>query len=183
MKIRKKLGIFAVALAVSLGAAFAVSAPAEAHASGYYYFKIYGYNLCLNVRDASLDNGALLQVSGCVDANRNFQFYIHYKGTGNGYTISPQHSYKCLDVADFNPNYWAFIQQYDCLGWGQTNQVFFENNPDFYTPRGPVEKWVTWPGDICLQPGSLTDGANVTQLSCGNTTQSHWEMVPVPVHG
>lgn len=115
-----------IAAAVLLSSSLVIALPGSASASVIGPFRIIatGTNQCLDVRDVSQANGALLQLYQCLIYQYNQQFYLYEAGQAWRYQIVTAHSGKCLDVKDVSQADGAYIQQWDCLGWSQTNQLF-----------------------------------------------------------
>jgi transposase InsO family protein len=83
---------------------------------------------CMDVRDVSYLNGALIQMYQCLGPNQTNQrwylFYVPGSGTPGVYQIVAAHSGKCLDVKDYSMSDAAELQQWECLGYNQTNQLW-----------------------------------------------------------
>jgi ricin-type beta-trefoil lectin protein len=125
VKLRQRLWAFLVALITALGIGAVVASPASAFA-GVYQIRPYGSGKCLDVTDVSYSNGAYLQLYDCLGPTQNNQLFYFSKvgGTTFNYQIKVVSSGKCLDVRDMSLSAGARIQQYDCIGYGQTNQIF-----------------------------------------------------------
>lgn len=129
--LRRRIAVFLTALA-ALAAVEAVAATPANAASPYNIRSLYtGFsgNWCMDVRDVSYSNGALIQLYQCLGPNQmNQRWYLfpvpEWTGYYNVYQIVAAHSGKCLDVKDYNLSDGAPLQQWDCLGYGQQNQLW-----------------------------------------------------------
>lgn len=124
----KLMAIFAAVL-VGLGlGAVALPVPASASFFGYYNIKPYGTNKCLDVTGVSYQNGAKIQLYDCLGGTQYNQvvYFAVVNQAEYWYQIKFAHSGKCLDVegGPYNTSYPVVLQQWDCLGPQQTNQVF-----------------------------------------------------------
>lgn len=119
------LGMFAV---TSPAAASPVSASSRiATTQGPWMLVAAGtYGKCLDVTGVSYANGAQLQVYDCITQYHQWNqiFYIYAVWGSPYYNIVAGHSGKCLDVTGVSTADYVPIQQYDCLGAGQANQMF-----------------------------------------------------------
>lgn len=168
MRLRRKVGAFLGALLVAFGVG-AVATPASAAAafSGPYTIRPSGGgSKCLDVEGVSRANGAYLQLYDCLGAfQTNQQFYLYLvPGTGNRYQIVARHSGKCLDVEGVSHDPGAQIQQYDCLGYGQSNQIFIVA-PDPY--NGSRYALIPWHSLQQVTYQGLFNGAAVFQWPTG----------------
>lgn len=130
MKFYRRIGVFFGALIVAIGiGAVATPASAAAYPSliGPYTISPYGSNKCLDIAGVSYENGAYAQLYDCLGRYQTNQvFYIHIvPGSSDRYQIIASHSWKCLDVEGVSQSPGARIQQYDCQGYGQANQIFY----------------------------------------------------------
>jgi hypothetical protein len=75
-------------------------------------------NKCLDVKDVSAQNGALVQQWDCWGGG-NQKWRLEDVG-GGYYQIHAQFTNKCLDVKDVSAQNGALVQQWDC--WGGGNQ-------------------------------------------------------------
>jgi hypothetical protein len=90
---------------------------------------------CLDVTGglAAVGNGVALQQWNCLGyAQANQRWQVSSTGDGSTYYLRAVHSGKCLDVrggpaATANG---AVLQQYDCLGYAQTNQRWYFTRGD-----------------------------------------------------
>lgn len=126
MRIPRRLAAAAGAVILGLGLAVAISSPASAYVIiGPVRIKAVYTNLCLDVRDVSQANGALVQLYTCLSTQYNQRFYLaNITNLPWQYNIVASHSGKCLDVKDISSADGALIQQWDCLGQYQFNQIF-----------------------------------------------------------
>lgn len=83
---------------------------------------------CMDVTDVSQANGARIQLYQCLGPNQMNQrwyfFPVPNSGNPSNYQIVAAHSGKCLDVTDYSLSDMAVLQQWECLGYGQTNQLW-----------------------------------------------------------
>lgn len=125
-KAKKLLAALIAASVATVGLTVVANGPA--FASSISQMRLYDApNKCLDVKDVSYDNGAPLQIYDCLPSQFNQQFYFFYvpgSGTPGRYQIVARHSGKCLDVRDVSYAPGAVVQQWDCLGYGQTNQLW-----------------------------------------------------------
>jgi hypothetical protein len=127
LPMRKKILAFATAVIVGLGLAVAIGSPAQAGTwLGPVRLRVYNTNLCADVRNYSLNEGALFQLYTCLPNQHNQQFWLVTTNVAWLYQIVAVHSGKCMDVKDVSYNDGAQIQQWNCLGLGQWNQLFFD---------------------------------------------------------
>ncbi len=145
--------ILAAMAAVVLGVGLAVVAGAPALAAlpvGPYSIKAQGSNKCMDVTGVSYANGAFIQMYDCLGgAQYNQVFYlVAVPGQPYVYQIKPSHSLKCLDIVGVSQDPGARVQQWDCLGVGQTNQLFyvFDNYPGYTIEPKHSFQEVTWQG-------------------------------------
>lgn len=126
---RRKMTGVAAAILLGLGLAVAIgAAPAAADNPAIGPVRIIATGTsgkCLDVADASSDNGALLQLYDCLPNQWNQQFYFYAKpGCFQCYQLVPRNSWKCLDVVGASLATGTPVQQYDCLGYNQLNQIW-----------------------------------------------------------
>lgn len=126
MKISRKVIAFATSVIVGIGLALAISSPASAYVIiGPFKIRATNTNLCMDVRDVSQANGALVQLYTCLSTQYNQRFYLHnITNVPWQYNIVAAHSNKCIDVRDVSQADGAQIQQWGCLGPYQYNQIF-----------------------------------------------------------
>lgn len=177
-RLRRTAAAFLVTL-IAVGAALtAIQAPAHAASARGGLFGPYtirptvNQNYCLDVTGVSYSNGALMQIYQCLGNQQyNQVFYLWaVEGTASYYQITPAHDWKCLDVQGVSYNDWAPIQQYDCLGANQLNQVFnvsWDSNAGAYTISARHSfKFVNYAGTY--------NGASVYQRGL----VQYWTLVP-----
>jgi Ricin-type beta-trefoil lectin domain-like len=126
---KNRIVTFLAALTVMLGGLVALApAPASAAALfGPYQLRLSDdTSKCVDITGVSQANGAYAQLYDCLGAQQyNQQFYFYaVSGLFQVYQIVAVHSGKCLDVEGASQSAGARIQQYDCLGYGQTNQLW-----------------------------------------------------------
>jgi hypothetical protein len=157
----KKLLVTLITAVVAMtGLTTVASSPA--FASSVSQMRLYDApNRCLDVRDVSYDNGAPLQIYDCLPSQFNQQFYFFYvpgSGTPGRYQIVARHSGKCLDVRDASQYPGAVVQQWDCLGYGQTNQLWQRvDNGSQYS------RFYAYHSGQWLRSFGLTNSSNVGQ--------------------
>ena len=130
MKLRQRLGVFFGILVLALGAGAvpaSASSTSMARVSGPWTIRpetnVNSY--CLDIADSDTGNGAYLQLNYCYSGWWNQQFYLYeVPGYFQVVQIVPRHSWRCLDVEGVSLANGARIQQYDCLGYGQLNQLW-----------------------------------------------------------
>ena len=159
-----------IAAAVLLFTASMFAYAPKAHATTYGpYALISNQGKCMDVRDYSTSNGAVIQVYDCTFAsNQNFVFYS--TAYANVYTIRPTHTTgKCLDIKDASTSSGAQLQQWTCNG--QANQMFqlqyVTNYLSYILPWHVSGK--------CLTPSS--GGGNtapIVQMACTGAFNQEW---------
>lgn len=139
------------ALLVTVGAGAVTAAPAAASLPVQFKastqlgpYRIMPYNntnKCMDITDVSYVNGALVQLYDCITAYHQYnqEFYLIQPSGQPYWQIVASHSWKCLDVKDVSTANYAPIQQWDCLGTSQHNQMFdiftdFSNNRTYIYP-------------------------------------------------
>lgn len=145
--LKRRVATFLAALLVAGIGVFAIQSPASAGIP-VYGGPIFGpYSIqradpnngspkCLDVSGNSYANGAAMQMWDCLGTGQyNQQFYFWAVGDGwPYYYITPSSTWKCLDVRGVSGANYAVIQQYDCLGNHQYNQmwdVWFDDRPGY----------------------------------------------------
>ncbi len=131
MRIPRRLAAAVGTVILGLGLAVAIGSPASATAGlwlGPVRLRAFNTNLCADVRNYSLAEGALFQLWQCIPDQRNQQFWLVTTDTPWLYQIRPVHSGggMCMDVKDVSMYDGAQIQQWNCLGWWQYNQYFYD---------------------------------------------------------
>jgi Ricin-type beta-trefoil lectin domain-like/Ricin-type beta-trefoil lectin domain len=145
---------------------------------------------CLEVSYGSSENGMSVHQEPCGDGHtQQAQAFTLVPSPSNPiqYEIVNRNSGKCLDVWNVGQEDGAPVRQYDCLGFGQLNQVF-EGIPVSPSDTSHV-KYIAQHSHKCLDVtgGSTADGALLQQWTCtGATNQSFGfesvEADPVPTH-
>ena len=116
--------------------------------------------------------------------NDPWYFYNQVRAKLNsikGYQVVSQNSGKCLDVVGVSTADGAAIQQYSCLGAGQTNQIWSLVPNTNLPTSGPIyyeavsknsQKCLTVPGN------SQNDNTLIQQISCAstNTPGQYWQL-------
>lgn len=86
-------------------------------------------NLCLDSSDG-ISNGSKIQQMACLEDDDRQLFTLKANPSNSQQNqIVSMRSDKCVDVTGVSSNPGALIQQYDCLGWGQLNQLWFLDQP------------------------------------------------------
>jgi Ricin-type beta-trefoil lectin domain-like len=162
------------------------TAAAQFSATSYYHIKprhavLAGYNLCLDVENASPYDNARIQQYTCNPTTPQDNQLWTVVPTGSGtFRIVSAASGKCLDVLDPQNGNGAAFQQYTCnLLSNQANQVF---NVTATSAPGYYRITSTYSGGTqCLDVpyASLTAGQDVQQWTCGPAGQSNqdWQIV------
>ncbi len=145
---------------------------------------------CLEVSYGSSENGMSIHQEPCGDGHtQQAQAFTLVPSPSNPvqYELVNRNSAKCLDVAGASGSDGAAIQQYTCLGWGQTNQVF-EGVPSSESDPSH-DKYIAQHSGKCLDisGGSTANGALLQQWSCNGAPQQSFgfesvEADPVPTH-
>ena len=137
---------------------------------------------CLEVSYGSSQNGVSIHQEPCGDGHtQQAQAFVLVPSPYNGsdYELVNRKSGKCMDVKDASTSDGAGIQQYDCLGWGQTNQVFqglpvsaSDTEHDTFRPENSHK---------CLDVAgvSTADGALLQQWTCGSGLNQQFGYEPV----
>jgi hypothetical protein len=154
-----------------------------------YQIVAYHDGKCLEVAENSPANGAGIHQWECGNAaTRQDQVFtlVPSPNAPLDYELVARNSNKCLDVIGAGQGAGTGLQQYECLGWGQTNQVW-HGTPVWEGQAEPV-RFVAKHSGQCLeiQNGALNNGANAVQNPCtGAPAQSFTlrsvESNPVPV--
>jgi hypothetical protein len=155
-----------------------------------YHIVASNSNKCLEVSYGSSENGMTIHQEPCGDGHtQQAQAFTFVPSPSNPiqYQIVNRNSGKCLDVKDVSQADGAPIQQYTCLGWGQTNQIF-EGVPVSPSDTSHA-KYIAQHSHKCLDitGASTADGALLEQWTCnGGSNQSFGfesvEADPVPTH-
>ncbi|MEO5822499.1 MAG: RICIN domain-containing protein [Vicinamibacteraceae bacterium] len=168
--------------------ALPAAASAQFSAASYFHIKPRhavqaGYNLCLDVENASPYDSARIQQYTCNPSTPQENQLWSVVPTGNGtYRLVSAVSAKCLDVLGFQNGNGAPFQQYTCnLLSNQANQVFDVSaalTPGYYRITSAYSS-----GTQCLDVpyASLLAGQDVQQWTCGPPGQNNqdWQIVPV----
>jgi hypothetical protein len=131
-KLRRSVAaLLASLLVATVGVSVLIQTPAQAHALGnlfgpYTIRAAEDLNHCLDITGVSQANGALAQMYTCLGNQQYNQVFYFWavEGSADRYQITPAHSWKCLDIQGVSHADGARVQQYDCLGVSQENQVF-----------------------------------------------------------
>lgn len=171
LNLRKRLVTFALSVAVVLTGLFVIqTTPAQAAqlrggVFGPYTIRRADYGIkCMDITDVSYNNGAFVQIYDCLGSQQTNQLFYFWAvdGTSEDYQITPAHSWKCLDIWNVSQADYTRVQQWDCLGASQLNQVFTVHWAASFggytiTPRHsgkPVNNWNTTNGSAVFQYGN-----------------------------
>lgn len=132
---RRVATLLAALLVAGLGV-FAIQTSASAAPVDGYVYRIKpqeDWSKCVDITGVSTYNGALAQLYDCLGPTQHNQDFVFHlvPGTSSLYQIVALHSSKCLDVVGVSTADYARVQQYSCLGYSQTNQIF---DVYYYTP-------------------------------------------------
>jgi hypothetical protein len=158
--------------------------------SEYHTFQIKsGYRLvsrssgkCLSLSENNPRNGTGIIQWDCSPApNPGDGQVIHLvpmEASGQYFEIKINSTGKCLDVRDGSTADGVWLQEYDCLGAGQTNQQF-RVVPIAGQP--PYEAFMARHSGKCLDVtgNSTANGARIQQWSChwGGNQQWYWQAI------
>jgi hypothetical protein len=123
-----------------------------------YYVKALSSGKCLDVTGgvAATANGVTLQQYDCLGyAQANQRWQVVSTGDGSSYYLKAAHSGRCLDVRGGTAAManGAAIQQYDCLGYAQSNQRWY------FTRGDAVPVVPDLDGDGSVPPADCNDAA------------------------
>lgn len=172
MKLVQKVGVFVGTLLIALGVGAFAASPASA-VPPLGPFRIVMLGKCLDVEGGpgAVNNGAHLQLYDCLPSQYNQRFYLYsvFGYNNDAYQIRAAHSGKCLDVEGVSYNPGARIQQYDCIGPNQTNQVFRRVNYQ----GGVWQLMAVHSGDMMVAY-SYNNGSSVIQGTHEGGSGSWW---------
>lgn len=162
----RRIATFLAALALLAAASAVVASPASATPPTWAVnIRPDATGKCMDVKDVSYANGAAIQLWDCLGGTQYNQVFYLVQNPSNPWLVQirASHSGKCLDVRDVSQSPGATLQQWDCLGWGQTNQVFamtvlYPGNRWYIQPTHSWQ-YVTYQG--------LWNGASVFQWPTG----------------
>jgi len=155
--------------AVALLPPYGPPPPAPPLAGGLYTLTARHSNKCLDVANASVNNGADIQQWDCTNG-KNQKWNLVSKG-GDVYTLAAFHSGKCLDVAGARNNNGADLLQWDCHG--KDNQAWqITKGADGYFSLKARHS------GRCLDVSGagLNNSANVIQWDCHNGNNQKWDI-------
>ena len=162
----RRVATLLVALATLLAAGAVVASPASANPPTWAVnIRPDGTGKCMDVTGVSYDNGAPIQLYDCLGGTQYNQVFYLVQNPSNAWEVRivASHSGKCLDVQGVSQSPGAILQQYDCLGWNQRNQVFY------MYPLYPGNRWYIQPTHsyqyVTYQ--GLFNGASVFQWPTG----------------
>lgn len=169
----------AAAAALLLSAAVVIAAPghaavADSPAVGGTY-RIVGSQSgkCLDIKDHSTVNGAKLQQWSCGPATATWQHFRVVASTRDRVTLVNVNSTRCLDVPSASTSTGVQIQQWGCGNGTKANQQW-----TFTNPAAGLHQIVGTNG-LCLGVPSASNGAAVTQNTCGAGESQRWAFQPV----
>jgi hypothetical protein len=126
----------------------------------------------------TLEPNTVLHTVDTTPGNQDpFWYYNAVKHRLSGlvdHRVTAQHSDKCLDVAGASPAEGEPLQQYDCLGRSQRNQVWH-----LVRRGGDDYELVAAHSDQCATVEGLDNGAIVVQRPCVASPQQLWRVVDV----
>lgn len=135
---------------------------------------------CLDVTGGTgaIGNGTNVQQWSCLGISQTNQLWRFVRVSNNRFQVVAAHSNKCLDVAGGtgSTTNGANVQQWACLGAGQTNQLWR------LAPVGSRFQLIAIHSGKCLDvaggTGATGNGANVQQWSCLGASQTNqlWEL-------
>jgi hypothetical protein len=146
-------------------------------------YQLYNVNSgkCLEVAEKSYSNGAGIHQWECGDARtrQDQVFTLVPTGSGYNYELVARHSNMCLDVINAGQGAGTGVQQYECLGAGQTNQVW-HGVPPVQNGSEPITLAAQHSGQ-CLDilSSATNNGANAVQNPCSGSGSQKWVLVPV----
>lgn len=157
-----------------LSAAIAIVVPGHAAAAddpavgGTYRIVGSQSGKCLDIKDHSTANGAKLQQWSCGSATATWQ---HFRVAAA--TLVNVNSTRCLDVPSASTSTGVQIQQWGCGTGTKANQQWTFTNP----AAGLYQ--IVGANGLCLAVSSGSDGAAVTQETCGTSGSQRWAFQPV----
>lgn len=126
---------------------------------------------CLEVYNASLDEGANVQQANCTNASN--QLWLLEQVNNGYYRIIADHSGKCLEVCNASLDDGANVQQANCSG--QDNQLW-----KLEAVGNSLFKISVKHSGKCLEAfNSIADGANVYQADFWSHDNQLWKLDPV----
>src|SRR5260370_282048 len=133
----------------------------------YQMLPVSNSSSCAEVNGASKDNGAAVAIwtcGGVAVTNQLWSLVPVSTPLGNGYTVVSQNSGACLDVSNVSLADGALLQQWQCIGASQLNQIW-----QLY-PFGSSYELVSLNSGKCLDlpHGDSTNGNQLIQWSCGH---------------
>jgi Ricin-type beta-trefoil lectin domain-like len=162
----------------------------KASESGYHTFQIKsGYRLvsrssgkCLSLSENNPRNGTAIIQWTCSPApnpgDGQVMHLVPMEASGQYFQIKINSTGKCLDVLNGSTADGAWLQEYDCLGAGQTNQ-HFRVVPIAGQP--PYEAFMARHSGKCLDVtgNSTVNGARIQQWGChwGGNQQWYWQAI------
>jgi hypothetical protein len=172
MNFCQRVTTIVAATILGLATVVAIASPASAVSlpNGPYQIRPLNSSKCVDITGVSYANGAYAQLYDCLGGGQYNQlfFFDLVPGTSDRYQIKAEHSGKCLDVTGVSQDPGARLQQYDCLGYTQTNQIFatLYFGTDYWITATHSWQNVTWQG--------LFNGAAVFQFGA---VDARWVIV------
>ena len=161
-------------------------------------------NKCLDVSEKSMVNGAAALQWECGDpATRQNQVFtaVPSPNSPGDYELVARHSNKCLDVTGASQGTGTAVQQYECLGWNQTNQVWHaipvQEETETWYGLGVGEEGTKYVRLVAKHSGQCLEvqnsgtgnGVSVVQNPCGPLASQIWivksvesNQVPLEAH-
>jgi hypothetical protein len=172
MRIIRGTGFGSILLFAAVGLLAGLPARA-AHAWGYEMHAQHS-DKCLDVDNASTDDGANVKQWSCANVDQQ-KWNIVFAGTFNGedyYEVRAEHSGKCLDVDNASTADGANVKQWSCVGVPQQRWKLVWVGGGYFELRAQHS-------GKCLDVdnASTADGANVKQWSCVGVPQQRWKQV------
>ncbi|MFK4090365.1 RICIN domain-containing protein [Kribbella sp. NPDC020789] len=143
---------------------------------------------CLNVQNASVDDGAAYIQYQCLPVDLNARFrVVPIQGTDQ-YSLRPAHTavgtgpIKCMDTLDAKTDDNQKMIQYKCGGgsgdpwaWQQVTFTYVEGS----SYDTVVQLKLAHSGKcVVVKDAALTDGAEIVQQTCGQSTNQQWILRP-----
>ncbi|WP_255951214.1 pectinesterase family protein [Streptomyces odontomachi] len=166
-------GVLLTAPASAAATARPAAAAAAPSAGGTYQLAVTASGKCIDVPEASSDNGALLQQWGCTDGASWQQFKVTSVGSGV-YELANVSSGKCIDVPSGVATEGLQVQQWGC-GTDKTNQQWT------LTADGSGYRLKNVKSGLCLadKDASTASGNPIVQQACASTAAQQWSFNPV----
>lgn len=143
---------------------------------GVYNLVSRNSNKCLDIKDVSLNNGALTQQWDCANSgNQRFRFELADSGAfgGRAYTIKAEHTAKCLSVQNSGLANGVNIIQWDCFDTPNQKVILTPSTGGSWTIR-------FLHSNKCMDVAgtSTANGQTVHQWDCSNNADQDWFLRP-----